>query len=55
MRSERGTRPLRLIGLLTAVTSKNTRDADAIWKMTANAPSNVARLPRNGVVASISR
>lgn len=42
-------------GFLTVETSKNMKDVAAIWKMTANAPSNVARLPRNGVVASISR
>ena len=37
-------------GFLTVETSKNMKDVAAIWKMTANAPSNVARLPRNGVV-----
>ena len=42
-------------GFLTVETSRNMKDVAAIWKMTANAPSNVARLPRNGAVASISR
>lgn len=55
MRSKEGLAPYVWTGFLTVETSKNMKDVAAIWKMTANAPSNVARLPRNGVVASISR